>query len=70
MDKIKEIQHNVAYWKTHKHNLTNTYLSIDPNIILINSRGLRKGPTTKTFGYTTYKVNTNNKLQDGSAILN
>ena len=69
MDKITVIQHNVAHWKPHRHNLINTYRTLDPDIILINSHGLKEEESLKIAGYTTYKVNISNELHDGSAIL-
>jgi len=69
MDKLKIVQHNVAHWRPYKHNLTNIYRIIDPDIILINSHGMRAGESLKIYGYITHKINSNNELDDGSAIL-
>lgn len=66
---IKVLQHNERNWKTHKTMLSNTYQAIIPDIILINSRGLRNIDSLKLHGFITYKINTTQELDDGSAIL-
>ena len=62
---------NITYptGKPNRHNLVNTYKTIDPDIILINSHGMKDEEQIKIYGYTTYKINTSNELHDGSAIL-
>lgn len=49
--------------------MTQTYLSINADIILINSHGLKAHETLKLQGYTSYKINSTNENNDGSAIL-
>lgn len=68
MDTIKILLHNVAHWKPNRHNLTNTYKEINPDIILLNRHEL-KGEPLKILRYTTHKINTDNDLHDGIAIL-
>ncbi len=69
MDTITIIQHNVHTWKTNKFLLTNTYLQNNPDIILLNSTGIKDTETIKIYGYNTHKINSDNTLHDGSAIL-
>lgn len=69
MDTITIIQHNVHTWKTNKFLLTNTYLQNNPDIILLNSTGVKDTETIKIYGYNTHKINSDNTLHDGSAIL-
>lgn len=69
MDNIKIIQHNVLHWTTRKFSLTQVYKEINPHTILINSHGLKNTDQLKIQGYTTYKINTSEEINDGSAIL-
>ena len=69
MDTVKIIQHNVAHWKPNKALLTQTYNEINPDIILINSHGLKTAEQLKIQGYNTYKVNSSEEIHDGSALL-
>ena len=68
MNKILIIQHNVLHWPTNKHSLIPYYLQENPDIILINSHGLKSDQSLKIPGYKTYKINTSEALADGSAI--
>ena len=63
------MQHNVANWRTNKNILINTYMTINPDIILINSHGLKSDESLKILGYITHKINASNELNDGCAIL-
>ena len=69
MDTITVMQHNVHTWNTNKFLLSNTYLQLNPDVILLNSTGVKDTETIKIFGYNTYKINSENTLHDGSAIL-
>lgn len=69
MDKITVLQHNTLHWRTNKSNLIITYKTIDPDIILLNSHGVKNEEPLKIYGYTTYKINSSNERNDGSAIL-
>lgn len=62
------IQHNVMNWRTNKHSLIDNYLEVSPDLILINSHGLKSNESLKIPGYKTYKVNYSEDLSDGSAI--
>ena len=66
---LKVLQHNCLNWRTNFLSLSNTYRSIDPDIILINSHGNPSDRKIKMFGYNTIQVNTTNERNDGSAIL-
>lgn len=69
MDTIKIIHHNVLHWPTRKSHLTNIYLEINPDIILINSHGIKEGENIKVPGYNSFNKNIYNELNDGIAIL-
>ena len=68
MTRLKIIQHNVRHWNTHKINLSNTYLSLDPDIILLNSHGVRNSEQIKIFNYDVITKNSNNEINDGVSI--
>ena len=63
------IQHNVQNWNTNKYTLSNIYKDIDPDIILINSHGLKSNDNIKIRSYNSHTINTEGQLHDGSAIL-
>ncbi len=65
---LKIIQHDVLNWKTNKHSLIPNYLTHNPDLILINSRGLKSGEDLKIPGYRIYKINYTESISDGSAI--
>ena len=69
MESIKILQHNVCNWNTNKHILTNTYKNLNPDVILINSHGLKSNENIKIHSYSSYTINSSNELNDGSAIL-
>ena len=63
------LQHNVQSWTTNKHNLTNAYRQIDPDIILLNSHGQTSDhPPIKIHTYTTYQTNKLDQPHAGAAI--
>ena len=62
------IQHNVLNWQTNKTSLIDNYLKVSPDLILINSHGLKPMDSLKIPGYKTYKLNYSESLADGSAI--
>ena len=66
---LKVLQHNVLHWRTHKEALTINYLQHNPDIILLNSHGLKTNEPLKIQGYNTFKVNYTEEANDGSAIL-
>ena len=55
-------------WQTNKNSLIDNYLKANPDIILINSHGLKSTEQLKIPGYKTYKINYSEALADGSAI--
>lgn len=57
MVSIKILQHNVLHWPTRISHLTNMYLNIKPDIILINSHGLRGNENINIQGYNIYTKN-------------
>ena len=54
---ITIIQQNVLHWRTNYLPLANTYLPIDPNIILINSHGNNNNEKYKLFNYFSFFAN-------------
>ena len=68
-DNIRILQHNVRHWSTNKKTITNVYSEINPDIILLNSHGLKNTENLKIRTYTTYIINSSDELHDGSAIL-
>lgn len=62
------IQHNVRNWSTVKHGLVNTYTAIDPDIILLNSHGIKTTESINITNYKIYKSNKTNERNDGVAI--
>ncbi len=65
---LKIIQHNILNWKTNKQTLLPNYITNDPDIILLNSHGLKSNEELKIPGYRTYKINYSESLSDGSAV--
>ena len=55
-------------WRTHKQTLILNYIANDPDIILLNSTGLKSNEELKIPGYRIYKINYSESLSDGSAI--
>ena len=62
------VQHNVLNWNTNKQSLLTNYLQTKPDIILINSHGLKNTEPLKIPGYKCHKVNSTETIYDGSAI--
>lgn len=67
-NKLTIVQHNVRHWKGTRGELTNIYLKIDPDIILINSHGVAASDVMKIFGYDLYRKNDRDELHNGCAI--
>lgn len=59
----------MLHWSNRKFNLIDIYLEINPNVIPLNSHGVKQADSLKVFGYTTHKLNTNDEIHDGIAIL-
>lgn len=68
-DTIIILQHNTLHWETNKNNLINNYLQENPDIIILNSHGIKNHESLHIKGYTTYIKNSTNQHHDGSAIL-
>lgn len=62
------LQHNVLHWRERKLHLSNIYWNIDPDIILINSHGLKNNETIRIPQYRIHQKNTANTHTDGTAI--
>ena len=66
---IKIIQHNVLKWTFARRNeLTNLYMTTDPDIILVNSTGLRDDNRIKIFNYNVYQQNRLGEDNAGVAV--
>ena len=57
---LKVLQHNCLNWRTNFLSLSNTYRTIDSDIILINSHGNPEDRKLKMLGYNTIQINTTN----------
>ena len=69
IEEIKIIQHNVLVWNYNRKNaLTNIYLKENPDIILLNSTGIRNEDKIKIYNYNIYTKNTLNEQNAGVAI--
>lgn len=68
LDQIKILQHNVLHWRERKFGLTHYYKTIDPEIILINSHGMKNNEPLKIHGYTIHKRNQSDSPTDGTAM--
>ncbi len=55
-------------WRTNKQSLVNNYLETNPDIILMNSHGLKNNESLKIPGYACHKINSEEAINDGSAI--
>ena len=66
--RLRVVQHNVLTWNNRKHELSNTYRTLDPDIILIQSHGITNNETFKIHGYKTITSNYLNRHVDGTAI--
>lgn len=69
MDHITIVQHNVLHWNTRKEELTYIYQNLNPDLIILNSHGVKDNDTIRISGYNTYMINTTGEASDGSAIL-
>ena len=66
---IKIIQHNVLKWTFARRNeLSNLYMTTDPDIILLNSTGLRDNNRIKIFNYNVYQRNRLGEDNAGVAV--
>ncbi len=68
INQLTIIQHNALHWNTNKQSLINYYRQVNPEIILINSHGVKSSEFLKIPGYKTYKINSSESIADGSAI--
>ena len=68
MTRLKVVQHNVHTWDTRKYDLSNTFRHIDPDVILLNSHGLKQDTPLKIPGYRIHQQNISDELHDGVAI--
>ena len=53
---IKTIQHNVLKWTFNRRNeLSNMYMKEDPEVLLLNSTGVKGDEVMKIFNYNIYQ---------------
>lgn len=69
LNTIKVLQHNFLHWRTNKESLILSYLQHSPDILLLNSHGVKSIEPLKIPGYHCIKVNSTEEASDGSAIL-
>ena len=50
-DSIKVLQHNVQFWPSNRGSCVDAYLEMDPDVILLNSTGVRDGDHITIPGY-------------------
>ena len=55
-------------WKTNKNSLIDNYLKVQPDLILMNSHGLKSTEALKIPGYKVHKLNYSENYADGLAI--
>lgn len=68
MDTLTILQHNVLNWKERKFGLSAIYNKYNPDIVLINSRGLKDTDSLKLWGYSVHKRNNPGNPSDCTAI--
>ena len=69
LNRLKILQHNVLHWGgTRKISLANTYLTENPDIILLNGTGITDDNAIKIFPYRFYQQNRSGRTNDGVAI--
>ena len=62
------MQHNALNCNSNNSSLMHNFLLSKPDLILINSHGLKDTQALKILGYKVYKVNSTGEQNDGSAI--
>ena len=68
-EELTIIQHNVQAWTRQKQNLlTNIYLKLNPDIILLNSTSILDNEKIKIYNYNIYKKNAFSERHAGIAI--
>ena len=66
---VRILQHNVLKWTyTRKNELSNLYLRIDPEVILLNATGMKEKDRIKLFNYNVYQRNREDENNAGVAI--
>ena len=68
MNNLLIVQHNILNWNTNKDSVTYNFLQVNPDVILINSHGLKSNQTLNIPGYKIHKINSSETTYDGSAI--
>ncbi len=68
-EEINKVQHDVLSWRNKTQTLTNIYKELNPDIILMNSHGLKPKENIKIYNYNTYLINFSEEMHSGSATL-
>lgn len=69
MDTLTIIQHNVLHWSfQRRQELSNLYISLSPDVILLNSTGMPDTDRIKIWNYVTYQSNASGENNSGVAI--
>ncbi|KAG0419455.1 hypothetical protein EQH57_0505, partial [Dictyocoela roeselum] len=68
LNRITIIQHNVRNWKNNKFQLSNSYSTVNPHVIIINSHGNLNTEPIKIFNYDVYSRNSLGEQNNGIAV--
>lgn len=68
MEQLKVLQHSVLHWRERRSALTHYYRWLDPDVILLNSNGVRRDDPLKINSYIVYKKNETNTPSEGTTI--
>ena len=69
ISRIKIVQQNVLKWTFHGRNeLSNFYLKMDPDVILLNETGMTDRERIKIFNYNIHQKNKESEDHAGVAI--
>ena len=69
ISRIKIVKQNVLKWTFHRRNeLSNLYLKMDPDVILLNETGITDRERIKIFNYNIHQKNKENEDHAGVAI--
>lgn len=69
MEGITILQHNVLQWSFRRRlELSNIYLSLSPDVVLLNSTGIPDTERIRLFNYNVYQRNRSGEANSGSAI--
>lgn len=62
------MQHNVLSWRGRQYELTKIYSTQGPDVILLNSNGIKDSDSLKIYGYIVHRKNQTDSPHYGTAI--